>query len=262
MSEDANPHLNLILHGWSTFLADFAFSRGNVPWSICFILMWQRSGVLGGLAVITCTQTARHQVWSPAGAQNFFRSQIVTYLTQCYIWWPMWSLSSKCMRACFLFGCVNVMVVRCLLWSSSYDAHPDSNRPAFDHLLRHNIFWDCYLLLIWPTVTFITNTVPVYTQILTNFSRTMSNGSYFLVPWGPRFCVEGLLGLELDLVWWCLPYPRSILWSKVSFCWFKAVIFALTTTIFTSGLELINYPVRIVDELVVYSWHYFDLVLV
>ena len=140
MCEDANAHLNLILHSWSTFLADFTFSRGNVPWSICFILMWQRSGVLCGLAVITCTQTARDQVWSPAEAQNFFRSLIVTYLTQCYIWWPMWSLSSKCMRACFLFGWVNVIVVRCLLWSSSYDAHPDSNRPGFVPLLRHRIF--------------------------------------------------------------------------------------------------------------------------
>ena len=38
----------------------------------------------------------------------------VTYLTHCYIWWPMSSLSSKCMRTCFLLGGVNVIVISVL----------------------------------------------------------------------------------------------------------------------------------------------------
>ena len=36
---------------------------------------------------------------------------IITYLTHCYIWQPVWSLSLKCMRTCFLLGWVNVTVV-------------------------------------------------------------------------------------------------------------------------------------------------------
>ena len=48
--------------------------------------------------------------------RNF--SDHVTYSTQCYIWWLMWSLSLKCMRTWFLLGRVTVIaisVLGCLL---------------------------------------------------------------------------------------------------------------------------------------------------
>ena len=69
-----------------------------------------------GPAVRCSFGTARDWGSIPYRGTNFFFELLIdTYPTHCYIWWPMWSLSSKCMRTCFLLGRVNVMAVSGLM---------------------------------------------------------------------------------------------------------------------------------------------------
>ena len=100
------------------------------PFVLCF----------GGLAVMTLNQIVRDQGLIPCWSTDFFQITLtVTYLVHCYIWWPMWSPSSKHMRT---YGGVNVKVIRCLNGLVVMMLTPDSNRPGFNPLLRHRIFSD------------------------------------------------------------------------------------------------------------------------
>ena len=91
-------HGNMLFHGFHI----------NITMTKVSCCLWWSSGTV-------LVWTAIDQGSIPyRGTNVFFELLIDTYPTHCYIWWPMWSLSSNCTRTCFLLGRVNVMAVRCL----------------------------------------------------------------------------------------------------------------------------------------------------
>ena len=80
------------------------------------------------------TKNVRDQNLIPCWGREFLSALIITNSIHCYIWWPVWSLSLKCMRTCFLIGEVNIMVIRCDHWSCGYDTCLDvRNQGSIPH---------------------------------------------------------------------------------------------------------------------------------
>ena len=114
------------------FLTIFIFVIILVPLVHPTNVQVNSDSVTGTSATITWT----HVDTSPSSILGFFRGyRVRSHMCGYYV-----SVSCNCDSD------------QCLWWSSGYDAHPDSERPGFDLLLRHIIFFRI-VSLIQPTIT-------------------------------------------------------------------------------------------------------------
>ena len=148
----------------------FFFHQFKMKW-----LMWQRSGVLNGLALMMFTRIVRDQGSIPPLRHRIFQITNCHLLDHCYIWWPIG-------HTVIFGGQCDLQVQNTWVHAFSFEGWvwqqsgvlgglavmmltSDSAKPGFDSLRRHRIFG------ITPSTNcYIKTTKYLNTRFVTNLS--------------------------------------------------------------------------------------------